>query len=140
MIVIGAFRHSLDLEQALSVLERSGIPRKQLLVVAMDGEPDVPMPYSSRTKDLHSQGVELGFACATGLAVIGASTGFIAPWGPILGGLAAAILGFGIGFGTLDSRQTAPSSADAEEPPGGDRHRPVRGTPVAARAGDHVDV
>ncbi len=99
MIVIGAFRHSLDLEQALSVLERSGIPRKQLLVVAMDGEPDVPMPYSSRTKDLHSQGVELGFACATGLAVIGASTGFIAPWGPIIGGLAAAILGFGIGFG-----------------------------------------
>jgi len=99
MIVIGAFRHSLDLEQALSLLEKSGIPRGQLLVVAMDGEPDVPMPYSSRTKDLHSQAVELGFACATGLAVIGASTGFIAPWGPIIGGLAASLLGFGLGFG-----------------------------------------
>ncbi len=97
MIIIGTFLHSIELEQALYKLESIGIVRDQLLVVCMESD----FKGSTKLKEdrPNSNGVEIGIACATALAVIGASVGFILPWGPILCGLAAVIIGFFLGFG-----------------------------------------
>lgn len=98
MIAVGMFRHSFELERALSGLERSGIPSHQILVVFMDRAPQGP-PRQKQPGELQTNSVEVGMACATGLSVIGASVGFILPWGPVLCGLASAFAGFGIGSG-----------------------------------------
>lgn len=99
MIIIGTFQHSIELEQALSKLEEIGITRNQLLVVCMDTDSKDFSSYKQKPESSHSRGVEIGIACATALSVIGTSVGFILPWGPIICGLIASIVGFCLGFG-----------------------------------------
>ncbi len=99
MIVIGTFRHSIELEQALAALELRGIPRDRLLVVMMDdSESEIPYRLTNKSKDFHVEGTEIGISSATFLSVIGASVGFILKWGPVIWGIIAAVIGFGIGF------------------------------------------
>lgn len=99
MLIVGTFEHCLELEQVLAILEQSGIFRKHILVIPMDTEPKPPLKFKSKLRDLYSKAFEIGMACATGSAVIGTSLGFIWAWGPIFGGLLAALIGFILGFG-----------------------------------------
>ncbi|WP_078410900.1 hypothetical protein [Priestia abyssalis] len=99
MLIIGTFEHSIELEQALAILEHSGISRDHILVSFMDSEPTSPSHLMSKSHDVRSKGFEVGISFATGSAVIGASVGFILTWGPIIWGLIASFIGFGIGFG-----------------------------------------
>jgi hypothetical protein len=99
MIVIGTFQHSIELEQALHQLEQLGISGHHLLVVAMDGDKRDLGADKPSADNLKSKGVEVGFAVATGLSVIGTSVGFTLPWGPVISGLVSAIAGFCLGFG-----------------------------------------
>lgn len=100
MIIIGTFQHSIELEQALAMLEKIGVSPNHLLVVCMDSD---SKDFSSDKKQIaegsYSKGIETGIACATALSVIGTSMGFILPWGPIFCGLIASIIGFFLGFG-----------------------------------------
>jgi len=91
MLVIGVFRHSIELEQALAELENDLVRRDNILVVPME-EGQANLQIGERP-----HGFEVGIACGTGSAVIGASAGFTLAWGPILWGLIAAFIGFGIG-------------------------------------------
>lgn len=97
MNIFGTFEHSIEVEQALAMLENEVIPYEQILVVTMTERP-ADMPITGRTDSLNSNAFEVGIACATGLAVIGTCAGFVLTWGPILCGLIAAGLGFVIGF------------------------------------------
>lgn len=99
MLIIGTFEHSLELEQALDVLEHNGVAKKHTLVIPMDTEPTPPVRFITKTHDLHAKGFEVGVACATGCTVIGTSVGFALPWGPIFTGLTAAAIGFTTAFG-----------------------------------------
>lgn len=99
MLVIGTFEHSIELEQALAILEHSGISRDHILVAFMDSEPASPFYLMRKQHDIRSKGFEAGISFATGSAVIGASVGFILTWGPIIWGLIAALIGFIVGFG-----------------------------------------
>lgn len=100
MLVFGSFEHSLELEQALAVLEDSGISRKHILVVPMVTDPKSPTQFISRSRELYSKAIEVGVACATASSVVGTSVGFILTWGPIFWGLLVAFIGFTIGFGS----------------------------------------
>lgn len=117
MIIIGSFRHSIELEQALYKLERLGIPRQQLLVVCMDSEPKDLGVDKKKAEETYSKGFEIGIACATALSVIGTIVGFAMPWGPIIAGLCAGIIGFLIGFGivVILHRQIRPPSHRSAE-------------------------
>ncbi|MBC9785086.1 hypothetical protein H1S01_11260 [Heliobacterium chlorum] len=99
MLIIGTFEHSFELEQALAVLEHSGITRKNIMVVPMDTVPKNPNQFLSKPRDLYSNGIEVGIACATASAVLGTTLGFSYTWGPILWGLFGAFIGFSVGFG-----------------------------------------
>ncbi|MDQ0116126.1 hypothetical protein [Paenibacillus harenae] len=100
MIIIGTFRHSIELEQALVMLEKIGVSPNRLLVVCMDSDSN---DFSSNKKNIdegsYSKSIEVGMACATALSVVGTSVGFILTWGPIIWGLLASIIGFCLGFG-----------------------------------------
>ncbi|MDG0808800.1 hypothetical protein [Cohnella rhizosphaerae] len=93
MLLIGCFAHSLELEQALADIERSGIERKHILAVGMNLRSE-PNPEAKQ-----SDAIEMGAAWATACAVIGVAAGFGLAWGPIVWGLIGTAVGFGIGFG-----------------------------------------
>jgi hypothetical protein len=97
MIIVGTFEQSIELEQALTLLENSSISREQILVVFMDDKPS-PVQIPGRTQNIHSNAFEIGIASGTGCAVIGASAGFSLYLGPIICGLIGTILGFTIGY------------------------------------------
>jgi hypothetical protein len=93
MLTIGHFEQSIELEQALAVLEDHSIPRESIIIAFMDNE-----QLKSSHREYSPHPFEIGIATATGSAVIGVSSGFVLPWGPIVGGLIAAIIGFFIGY------------------------------------------
>lgn len=97
MKIFATFEQSIEIEQALAELESSFIPSDQILVVYMDNEP-LPVQQTGRTKEIYSNAFEVGIACATGSAVIGACIGFALAWGPIIWGLICVIMGFTIGY------------------------------------------
>jgi hypothetical protein len=97
MNLFATFEQSIDLEQALAEMESSLVSRDQILVVYMDNEPS-PEKLTGRTREIHSNAFEVGIACATGSAVIGACIGFVLVWGPIIWGLICVIIGFSIGY------------------------------------------
>ncbi len=99
MLIIGTFEHSIELEQALAVLEHNGIPRKQILLIPMETAPAASFRYAENPLDIYYKSFEFGVACATLASVFGASVGFILTWGPILWGLIASFSGFAAGFG-----------------------------------------
>jgi hypothetical protein len=99
MIIIGTFQYSIELEYALCQLESIGIAREHLLVVCMDKESQAFQSDQPIEEDSHSKGIEIGIACATALSVIGTCLGYKWTWGPIIWGIIAAFIGFGLGFG-----------------------------------------
>ena len=98
LIIIGTFEHSLELELLLGSLENNCISRKNIRVVPMESDPKNPFQYDSKKKDIKYKAAEVGISCATGFSVVGASVGFILPWGPVFCGLIASVLGFFVGF------------------------------------------
>jgi hypothetical protein len=99
--VIGLFRDSNEAEAALHDLERSGIPREQLNLVAYDG--------SGHYADMARQGSEVGSkttkgAAAGGVAglLLGLAAVALPGVGPIVaaGPIAAALTGAGVGAAT----------------------------------------
>jgi len=104
MLMIGIFRQSIELEQALAELENNFIRRENMMVVLMEED------RAKQQDDERPHVFEIGIACSTGSAVIGASAGFALDWGPILWGLIAALIGFGIGtasYSFVNRRRTA---------------------------------
>ena len=99
LLVFGNFEHSLELEQALAVLEQNGVSRRHIMVVQMETDPKSPLQYIGKSRDRYYKGIEVGMACATASAVVGISIGFVLTWGPILWALICAFVGFTIGFG-----------------------------------------
>lgn len=92
MLLIGIFEQSIELEQALAELENN-ILREHIQVVFMDND-----PKKNNHRDHSPHAFEIGISFATGFAVFGASIGFVLTWGPIIWGLIAAFIGFGIGL------------------------------------------
>ncbi|WP_201007771.1 hypothetical protein [Paenibacillus glycanilyticus] len=99
MIIIGTFKHSIELEHALTKLESLGLSKERLLVVCMDKESKTFQSDKPNKESSLSTGIEIGLAFATGLSVIGTSLGFIWTWGPVIWGLIFAFIGFFLGFG-----------------------------------------
>lgn len=93
MLLIGCFANTIELEQALAVIEQNGIERRHILAVGMDLLTEKP-EHSKK-----SDAIETGTAWATAFAVIGVAVGFRLAWGPIIWGLVGTAFGFGAGFG-----------------------------------------
>ena len=97
MNIFGTFKQSIEIEQALAELESRFISKEQIIVAFMDNASS-PAQLSARTSNIKSNAFEVGVACATGSAVIGASIGFELTWGPIIWGIITTIIGFYIGY------------------------------------------
>lgn len=98
MLIIGAFEHSVELEEALAVLEHMGFPQKSILVVPMDPDPESAGQYIGKSRDRYYKAFEIGMAGATAGSVIGMSIGLVLKLGPVFWGLVFAFFAFWIGF------------------------------------------
>lgn len=98
MQLFSTFQYNTYVELAISLLEEKGIQKEKIFAV----------PLNNRTEDrklfdtLHRADgislVDIAMALATAFSVIGASIGFILPWGPIYWGIISAFVGFILGF------------------------------------------
>lgn len=95
MLMIGIFEQSIELEQALAELEKNLISIEDILVVFMEKDMNANI-YGEHSP----HAFEIGISVGTGGAVIGASSGFVLTWGPILWGLIGAFTGFFVGIGS----------------------------------------
>lgn len=98
MLIVGAFEHSVELEQALAVLEHMGFPQKSILVVTMDTDRKIGGQSPGRFHDRYYKGFEIGMAAATAFSVIGMSIGLVLKLGPVFWGLLFGFFAFWIGF------------------------------------------
>ncbi|MDF1507304.1 hypothetical protein PZE06_03810 [Robertmurraya sp. DFI.2.37] len=107
MLIIGLFKQSIELEQALAELEKI-ISRKRILIVFMDS--------GENKNDLNSpHAFEVGISFGTAGAVIGASSGFVLTLGPILWGLFGTVIGFAFGllaYSLVKNRKNRKKQAD----------------------------
>lgn len=97
MLIIAAFHLSLELEEALLMLEQGGLERSGIMVVPLYTEPEAATGFRQRS-DWVQASFEAGMALGTASAVVGISQGFIRAWGPLIWGLLAALSGFTAGF------------------------------------------
>jgi hypothetical protein len=98
LLIISTFEHSIEVEQALAVIEKLGIESASIMTVMMDNNEEQSDNGMTNHPNKKTLGFEVGMACATGLSVLGISFGFITRWGPIIWGLIAAICGFILGY------------------------------------------
>ncbi|MDF2926465.1 MAG: hypothetical protein K0R57_5379 [Paenibacillaceae bacterium] len=98
MLVLATFDHSMELEQALLILEREGIERRGIMVVPLDALGRNSHIRFELPADWKERAFEIGMATGTASAVFGICLGFVWDWGPLIWGLLTAIGGFGIGY------------------------------------------
>ncbi|TKC16783.1 hypothetical protein [Robertmurraya kyonggiensis] len=91
MLVIGLFKQSIELEQALAELENKMIPKEHVLVTFMDKK--------NKEQEHRVHPFEIGMCFGTAGAVIGATCGFAMTLGPIIWGLIGLIIGYWVGAG-----------------------------------------
>ncbi|ULL16662.1 hypothetical protein DVH26_20800 [Paenibacillus sp. H1-7] len=94
MLIISNFKHSLEVEQALAVLEKMGIPQHHIMVVTLESKGSKPVEKLRQPSEQVTLSFEVGMACATAFSVLGISFGYRLIWGPLIWGLITAIAGF----------------------------------------------
>lgn len=99
MLIMATFNYTLELEQALLILEREGIDRRGIMIVPMDSQGGNMGIAREPDSDWQQNSVGTGVAVGTAFAVIGICRGFILEWGPLIWGLISAGSGFAVGFG-----------------------------------------
>lgn len=96
--IFSTFEHSLNLELAISSLEKNGIAKEHIFAVPLTNRKAERRLFDT----IHStDGISLvstGAALGTAFAVIGASVGFKLAWGPIYWGLIGTAGGFVLGL------------------------------------------
>lgn len=98
MHILSSFDHSIQLELALTALEQAGIERDQIVAISLRTRQQPGQVFDSIHRSDGISLMDTGMICATILTVIGSSYGFVLPPGPILSGIAGAVIGFLIGF------------------------------------------
>ncbi|MDR6549875.1 hypothetical protein [Paenibacillus qinlingensis] len=98
MLIISTFEHSIELEEALAVLEEMGLSRQEIMTVMMDNHRETSDHNYNSNPNKKTLAFEVGMATSTGATVLGISFGFILYWGPIIWGVISAICGFLLGF------------------------------------------
>ncbi|RAP76016.1 hypothetical protein DL346_11360 [Paenibacillus montanisoli] len=97
-MIISTFEHSIEVEQALAVLEEIGVERSSIMTVMMDNNDERIDKSATSHPNKKTMAFEFGMATATAMSVFGISFGFIAHWGPLIWGLLAAGAGFFAGY------------------------------------------
>jgi len=96
--VFSTFENSIQLELAISTLEKNGIHSEQIFAVPLDNRKEARKVFDSLHYSDGTTFFDIGMALATAFSVIGASIGFELAWGPIYCGLIGVAIGFFVGF------------------------------------------
>jgi hypothetical protein len=96
--IFSTFETTIFLEMAISTLEKKGINKESIFAVPLDNRVEERKIFDTLHRSDGTSLIDIGMALATAFSVIGASIGFILPWGPIYCGLLGAFIGFMLGF------------------------------------------
>ncbi|MBO7743317.1 hypothetical protein I8J29_03870 [Paenibacillus sp. MWE-103] len=99
-MIISTFEHSLEVEQALAVLEQMGVSRSSIMTVMMENGGERTDKTAAFYPNKTTLAFEAGMGSATACSVVGISAGFVLDWGPLIWGMLTALFGFAAGFGT----------------------------------------
>ncbi|MCI3919668.1 hypothetical protein MO973_05405 [Paenibacillus sp. TRM 82003] len=97
--VFSTFEHSSYLELAISLLEKKGFRKDQIVAIPLDNRTEDRKILDTLHRSDGVSLIDIGMALATAFAVICASIRFVLAWGPIYWGLIGAAVGFLLGFG-----------------------------------------
>lgn len=98
MQLFSTFEHNIQIEMAVSTLEKKGIKKEDIFIVPLDNRSEEHKVFDSLNRSDGTSLIDIGAALATAFSVIGASIGFELAWGPIYWGLIGAFVGFMVGF------------------------------------------
>lgn len=98
MQVYATLEHNIQVEMAITTLEKNGISKQSIYAVPLNNRSEDRRLFDGLHKSDGTSLIDIGFALATAFSVIGTSIGFELAWGPIYSGLIAAFIGFIIGF------------------------------------------
>jgi hypothetical protein len=99
MQVFSTFDESSYLELAISLLQQEGIKQDDIFAVPLKNRQEERKIFDTLHRSDGISLIDLAMALATAFSVVGASIGFILPWGPIYWGLISAVIGFMLGLG-----------------------------------------
>ena len=98
MYIIANFEQSIQLETAVSVLQKNGIPKTCILAVPLDKRDDSNLLFDKlRASDRQSM-MDYPIIISATFALFGLIYGFLLPWGPVLWALIGTGTGFGVGL------------------------------------------
>ncbi len=92
------FEHTVNIEMAISTLEKKGIKQESVFVVPLDNRTEERKIFDNIHRSDGTSMIDIGAALATAFAVIGASIGFKLALGPIYWGLIGTFVGFMVGL------------------------------------------
>ncbi|HEY8908924.1 MAG TPA: hypothetical protein VIM51_01400 [Desulfosporosinus sp.] len=98
MYIVSTFDHSNYLELAITAIQMKGVPKEQILGVAMDKRAEDRKLFDS----LHSADglslLDLPIILAAICCLFASIYGFLLTWGPILWGIIGMFVGFSVGL------------------------------------------
>ncbi|SHH77515.1 hypothetical protein SAMN02745823_00965 [Sporobacter termitidis DSM 10068] len=98
MFVVSVFQQSIQVELAVTALEQEGVAKSEILAVPVQKE----QPGKGLFDSMHSASgesvLDLPMILGALATLFGCIYGFRLAWGPVLWGIIAAVLGFGVGF------------------------------------------
>jgi hypothetical protein len=95
--MIANFENSLNIEIAISELERSGIGRNKILAIPLE-QIKSDMVFDTINKADGVSNLDLAMVLGSMFMVIGTIYGFVFKWGPIIWGLIGLLVGMTLGF------------------------------------------
>lgn len=98
MQLFSTFEHNIQIEMAITTLEKKGIRKENIFVIPLDNRMEERKVFDTMHRSDGTSLIDIGAALATAFSVIGASIGFKLALGPIYWGLIGAFSGFILGF------------------------------------------
>ena len=98
MQLFSTFEHNIQIEMAITTLEKKGIRKENIYVLPLDNRMEERKVFDTMHRSDGTSLIDIGAALATAFSVIGASIGFKLALGPIYWGLIGAFSGFILGF------------------------------------------
>jgi hypothetical protein len=98
MNIISTFEYSNYLELAITEIQMKGIPKENILAVPMDKRNEKRKLFDTIHHSDSLSLLDLPMILGTFFMIFGAVYGFILKWGPLIWGLIAMFIGFGLGL------------------------------------------
>lgn len=98
MYIFATFEHSINIELAISALEKKGIPKDKIIAAPLDKRKTPRQLFDTMHRSDGYSMIDLAAVLGTVFMLLGAIYGYVLTWGPIIWGIIGALFGLISGF------------------------------------------